>query len=35
MRLPDGRIRDTVYYSILRDEWPPIRDRLTLRLAAS
>jgi N-acetyltransferase len=35
MRLPDGHIRDTVYYSILRDEWPPIRDRLTARLAGS
>lgn len=32
MRLADGFIRDTVYYSILRDEWPPIRDRLTARL---
>lgn len=31
-RLPDGYIRDTVYYSILRDEWPPIRDRLRARL---
>ena len=33
MHLADGFIRDTVYYSILRDEWPPIRDRLTARLA--
>lgn len=32
MRLRDGFIRDTVYYSILRDEWPAIRDRLTKRL---
>jgi RimJ/RimL family protein N-acetyltransferase len=28
LRMPDGFIRDSVYYSILRDEWPPIRDRL-------
>jgi RimJ/RimL family protein N-acetyltransferase len=32
MRLPDGFIRDTVYYSILRDEWPSVRDRLEERL---
>ena len=32
LRMPDGFIRDTVYYSILADEWPPIRDRLTRRL---
>lgn len=32
MRLRDGFIRDTVYYSILRDEWPATRDRLTKRL---
>lgn len=23
-----GRIRDTVYFSILEEEWPPIRERL-------
>ena len=33
LRMPDGYIRDTVYYSILRDEWPPIRARLEARLA--
>lgn len=33
MRLPDGFIRDTVYYSILRDEWPAVRDRLEERVA--
>jgi RimJ/RimL family protein N-acetyltransferase len=31
----DGVIRDTVYYSILRDEWPVVRDRLQERLARS
>jgi RimJ/RimL family protein N-acetyltransferase len=28
----DGHQRDTVYFSILADEWPPIKDRLTARL---
>ncbi len=32
LRLPDGYIRDTVYYSILAAEWPAIRDRLRGRL---
>ena len=30
-----GRLRDTVYYSILAGEWPEVRDRLERRLAAS
>jgi len=34
MRLPDGYIRDTVYYRILADEWAPIKARLTQRLAS-
>lgn len=29
-----GRIRDTVIFSILRDEWPAVRERLDDRLAA-
>jgi N-acetyltransferase len=32
LRLPDGYIRDTVYYSILDDEWPSVKERLTARL---
>ncbi|TAJ68421.1 MAG: N-acetyltransferase [Phenylobacterium sp.] len=28
-----GRIRDTVIFSILADEWPAVRDRLDARLA--
>jgi N-acetyltransferase len=28
MLLPDGHRRDSVYYSILADEWPPIKERL-------
>ena len=27
-----GRIRDTVIYSVLADEWPDVRDRLDARL---
>jgi RimJ/RimL family protein N-acetyltransferase len=33
MRLPDGFIRDTVYFSILSDEWPAVKARLEERLA--
>jgi RimJ/RimL family protein N-acetyltransferase len=33
LRMSDGFMRDTVYYSILADEWPAIRDRLRERLA--
>lgn len=32
IRLPDGYLRDTVYYSILADEWPAVKARLTERL---
>ena len=33
MRLPDGFIRDTVYFSILSDEWPVVKSRLEERLS--
>jgi RimJ/RimL family protein N-acetyltransferase len=33
LRLPDGFIRDTVYFSILSEEWPAVRARLEERLA--
>ena len=33
LRVADGFIRDTVYYSILDDEWPAVKARLTARLA--
>jgi RimJ/RimL family protein N-acetyltransferase len=33
IRMQDGFMRDTVYYSILRDEWPAVRERLEARLA--
>lgn len=29
-----GRIRDTVHFSILAEEWPAVRDRLDARIAA-
>jgi RimJ/RimL family protein N-acetyltransferase len=34
LRVADGFIRDTVYYSILDDEWPAVRTRLSERLAS-
>ncbi|USN98896.1 MAG: GNAT family N-acetyltransferase [Phycisphaeraceae bacterium] len=30
--MPDGHKRDTVYFSILDDEWPPVRERLRRRI---
>lgn len=35
IRLPEGHVRDTVYYSILADEWPAVRARLEERLNRS
>lgn len=32
MILPDGRYRDSVYYSILDSEWPPMKAALEQRL---
>lgn len=32
MILPSGRIRDTVYFSIIGDEWPQVKTRLEDRL---
>jgi RimJ/RimL family protein N-acetyltransferase len=29
----DGSLRDTVYFSIIRDEWPAVRARLEARLS--
>ncbi len=34
LRRADGTWRDTVYYSILANEWPPVRARLTAALGA-
>ena len=33
LRLPDGTMRSSVYYSILASEWPAVRDRLDAFLA--
>ena len=33
IRMPDGFMRDTVYYSILADEWPAVKGRLQAHLA--
>ena len=30
----DGTVRDSVYFSIIREEWPQVRDRLSARLLA-
>ncbi|MHB1223224.1 MAG: GNAT family N-acetyltransferase [Gemmatimonadaceae bacterium] len=35
MVVAGGRVRDTVYFSILGDEWPEVRRRLVARLEAS
>ncbi len=35
LRMPDGFIRDTVYFSILAEEWPAVKARLAERLARS
>jgi N-acetyltransferase len=32
IRMPDGFMRDTVYFSILSDEWPAVKARLEERL---
>jgi RimJ/RimL family protein N-acetyltransferase len=32
IRMPDGFIRDTVYFSILDQEWPAVKARLEARL---
>ena len=33
--MPDGRRRDAIYYSILRAEWPAVRDALAERVRAA
>ena len=32
MILPDGRVRDTVFYSIIRNEWPGVKKNLQYML---
>jgi len=31
---PDGRLLDTAWFSVIREEWPAVRDGLDARLAA-
>ncbi len=31
---PDGRLRDTAWFSVIREEWPAVRNGLDARLAA-
>jgi RimJ/RimL family protein N-acetyltransferase len=33
MIMPDGHIRDTAVYSIVRDEWPAVKETLERRMA--
>jgi RimJ/RimL family protein N-acetyltransferase len=33
MIMRDGRVRDSVVYSIVKSEWPAVRERLGARLA--
>lgn len=35
MVMPDGRVRDSVLYSIIRNEWPGVRQHLSTKLARS
>jgi RimJ/RimL family protein N-acetyltransferase len=34
MVMPDGRVRDTVWFSIVREEWPSVRDALDRKLSS-
>ncbi len=34
MAMPDGRLRDTAYFSVIRPEWPAVRAGLDSRLSA-
>lgn len=35
MIMPDGRLRDSVYFSILQTEWPSVKAHLTSKLHAA
>ena len=32
MMIPDGRVRDSVIYSITKSEWPGVKQNLTTKL---
>jgi len=35
MVMPDGALRDSVWFSVIAEEWPAVRDRLERRLGRS
>ena len=35
MIMPGGRVRDSVYYSIIEEEWPSVKAKLEMRLTGS
>jgi RimJ/RimL family protein N-acetyltransferase len=34
MVMPDGYVRDSVYFSVLKEEWPTVKEGLLKRLRA-
>jgi N-acetyltransferase len=34
MRRPNGTMRDNAYFSVIRDDWPALRERIEARIAA-
>lgn len=34
MRRPDGSMRDNAYFSVIREEWPGVREKIEARLRA-
>jgi hypothetical protein len=32
--MPDGHVRDSVYFSVLKEEWPSVKSGLLVRLKA-
>ncbi|HEU0243903.1 MAG TPA: GNAT family protein, partial [Candidatus Limnocylindrales bacterium] len=33
--MDNGRVRDSVYFSVVWDEWPAVRERLAARVEAA
>jgi N-acetyltransferase len=33
MIMPDGRVRDSVFFSIIKEEWPEVKERLVAKLS--
>jgi RimJ/RimL family protein N-acetyltransferase len=34
MKRPDGTMRDNAYFSVIREDWPALRERIEARIAA-